>query len=142
MKNGESYRGWFWYLTENYSKLDTDKCGKWMYFFTDQDFAKSICEKAIKEQVCYECKCADLSVQKTESDPICFYLNGDDVAQHKSVIQFMLDNDLIKRTKVGKLYNISFKYNSQTLANKYGEDFKGELKLENFIDLFTGEWIK
>ena len=54
----------------------------------------------------------------------------------------MLDNDLIKRTKAGKLYNISFKYDSQTLANQYGDDFKGELKLENFVDLFTGEWIK
>lgn len=34
----------------------------------------------------------------------------------------MLDNEQIRKTKSGKLYNISFKYASQTYAGKY----KGE----------------
>ena len=31
----------------------------------------------------------------------------------------MLNNGLIKKTKSGKLYSISFKYDSQTYAGKY-----------------------
>jgi hypothetical protein len=40
-----------------------------------------------------------------------------------------------------RFYNISFKYDDQTRAGEYGEDFKGEIKLERFINLDTGEWI-
>ena len=31
----------------------------------------------------------------------------------------MLENGLIRKTKTGKLYNISFKYDSETYAGKY-----------------------
>ena len=48
--------GWCWYLSGEEDKLVMDKCGKWMYFFSDQEFAMQICEKAIAEGVCYECK--------------------------------------------------------------------------------------
>lgn len=51
----------------------------------------------------------------------------------------MLDNGLIRKTKSGKLYSISFKYDSQTYAGKYkGCGFTGEIKLADFVDLETG----
>ena len=59
---------------------------------------------------------------------------------HKKVIQFFLDNDMIQKTKTGKLYNISFKLDDQTRAGEYGEMFQSEIKLEQFLDLYTGEW--
>ena len=59
---------------------------------------------------------------------------------HKRTIAFMLENNLIKKTKSGKLYNLSFKLDNQTRAGQYGSDFKSEIKLSNFIDLYTGEW--
>ena len=55
---------------------------------------------------------------------------------------FMMDNELILKTKTGRLYNISFKFDDQTRAGEYGADFKGVIKLAQFIDLNTGEWIK
>lgn len=55
--------GWYWFLSGEGAKLERHKCGKWMYFFEDQSFAQQICEKAIAEQVCYECKCTDMEVQ-------------------------------------------------------------------------------
>ncbi|MBC3514725.1 hypothetical protein [Ruminococcus bicirculans (ex Wegman et al. 2014)] len=73
---------------------------------------------------------------------ICFYLNGDDIANHKRVLQFMMDNDLIRKTKAGKYYNISFKFDDQTRAGEYGSNFEGKIKLETFIDLTTGKWDK
>jgi len=132
--------GWYWFLSGDEDKLDREKCGKWMHFFTDQDFAISICEKAIEEGACYECKCSDLLLQG-ESGVICFYLNGDDIENHKRVIDFMLKYNLIRKTKAGKLYNESFKFDSQTRAHEYGADFEGKIKLEQFLDLYTGEWI-
>lgn len=133
--------GWFWFLSGKDMLLDKDKCGKWMYFFDDQTFAQKICQKAIDEGVCYECKCSDLELTEEPRGVICFYLNGDDIENHKRVIQFMIANDLIRKTKTGRFYNMSFKFDSQTRAGEYGADFEGKIKLEQFIDLQTGKWI-
>lgn len=137
----ERILGWCWYFTDKAKLLEAHKCGKWMYFFDDQAFAMDICEKAIAENVCYECKCTDMERTGNDSGVICFYLNGDDIEAHHRVIQFMMGNKLIKKTKTGKFYNISFKFDDQTRAGEYGADFEGKIKLEQFIDLYTGEWI-
>lgn len=133
--------GWFWYLSGQEKLLDKDKCGKWMYFFDNQEFAQQICQKAIDENACYECKCTDMEMTMASSGVICFYLNGDDMENHKRVIQFMINNNLIRKTKTGKLFNISFKFDNQTKAGEYGADFEGKIKLEHFINLQTGEFI-
>ncbi len=135
--------GWYFYVAgEAFDKLEKHKVGKWMHFFSDQEFAKNICKKAMEQKVCYECKCTDFEIQNTDSGVICFYLNGDDIANHRRVIEFMKGNDLIRRTKNGRLHNISFKFDDQTRAGEYGSDFEGKIKLEEFIDLNTGEWIR
>ena len=132
--------GWFHYGSDETYKFDYEKCGKWMPRFLDQEYAKSICKKAIDEGICYECKCSVLRPQDRDG-VICIYLNCDDIEGHKRVINFMIENNLIRKTSAGKMYNMSFKLNSQTRAHEYGEDFKAEIKLEDFIDLYTGEWI-
>ena len=71
----------------------------------------------------------------------CFYLNGDDMTAHKRTIQFFLDNGLIAKTRTGRLYNISFKYDDQTRAGEYGDQFRGKITLDQFLNLNTGEWI-
>ena len=121
--------------------LDVHKCGKWMHFFNDQEFAMNMCEKAIAEDICYECKCTDMELTGAETGVICFYLNGDDIENHHRVIQFMMNNKLIQKTKSGRLYNISFKFDAQTHAGEYGTEFEGIIKLAQFVDLNTGEWI-
>lgn len=133
--------GWYWYLSGKEEKLKTETCGKWMYFFDDQELAQDICQKAIDEGVCYECKCTDMEMQAVPTGVICFYLNGDDLENHKRVIRFMLANGLVRKTKIGKYYNISFKFDNQTRAGEYGADFEGKIKLEKFVDLKTGEFI-
>ena len=133
--------GWFWYLSGKEQILDQDKCGKWMYFFSNQSFAQEICQKAIDEDICYMCKCTDFEFENDTKGVICFYLNGDDLENHKRVIEFMIANNLIQKTKTGKFFNISFKFNFQTRAGEYGADFEGKIKLDKFIDLQTGEWI-
>lgn len=52
-----------------------------------------------------------------------------------------LDNDMIQKTKSGRLYGISFKLDDQTRVGGYGESYSGNIKLEQFMDLQTGEWL-
>jgi hypothetical protein len=137
-----NFGGWYWYLSGEESKLEKDKCGKWMYFFNDQAFAQKICEMAIENGVCYECKCTNMEERMTDRGVICFYLNGDDIDNHYRVIDFMIQNDLIPKTKTGRYYNNSFKFDSQTSAGEYGDDFEGKIKLAEFINLETGEHIR
>ena len=133
--------GWIWFLSGKEDILIDDKCGKWMYFFKNQEFAQQICQKAIDENICYECKCTDMETRIESEGVICFYLNSDDIENHKRVIQFMKDNGLIQKTKSGKLYNISFKFDSQTRVGNYGADFERKIKLDQFLNLYTGEFI-
>lgn len=132
--------GWHFYLSGKEKLLEEHKCGKWMHFFKDQEFAMKICQKAIDEDVCYECKCTNMEFTGESTGVICFYLNGDDIENHRKVLKFMLDNNLIQRTKTGKLYNISFKYDDQTRNGEYESDFVAKLKLDQFVDLVTGEF--
>ena len=59
----------------------------------------------------------------------------------REAIEFFIKNDLIRKTKKGKLYNISFKHDTQTLAGEYGDDYHSDIKLEEFVNLETGKWI-
>lgn len=128
---------WVYYVDESEAKkFDNNKVGKWMYFFKDNDFAAKICEKAVADGVVAEAKHSN-----APDGVCCFYLNGDDIENHKRVIGFMLKYDLIRKTKAGKLYNESFKFDSQTRAHEYGADFEGKIKLASFLNLDTREWI-
>lgn len=126
---------WIYYVSDEYKPLSKEKCGKWMYFFENRKFVENICKKAIEEKAIIEAKhSAD------ETGVACFYLNSDDVPGHKKIIEFFLTNNLIRQTKTGKLYNISYKLDKQTRNGEYGEDFKAEIKLDQFVDLITREW--
>ena len=127
--------GWVYYVGETADQLDEHKCGKWMYFFGDVEFAEKICKAAVENGVVAESKHSD-----APEGVCCFYSNGDDVEAHKRTIQFFLENNLIRKTKSGKLYKISFKFDDQTRAGEYGELFQSEIKLDRFLDLTTGEW--
>lgn len=127
--------GWVFYVDEGIVNFDEHKVGKWMYYFDNYEFVSKICEEAVKTSVVCEAKHSD-----AEKGVACFYLNSDDIEGHKKVLQFFIDNNLIRRTKTGRLYNISFKLDDQTRAGEYGSDFKAEIKLDTFINLETGEW--
>ncbi len=127
--------GWVYYLGDD-SELDVDKVGKWMYFFNNRKFVEKICAEVIEQGIVVESKHSD-----AEEGVACFYLNCDDLEGHKKVISYFLENNLIRKTKAGKLYNISFKLDEQTSLLEYGSSFKSEIRLAKFIDLTTGKWI-
>ncbi len=122
--------------------LEEHKCGKWMYFFNDLSFAEDICRKAVLEEAVAECKHnAPGAFDENHRGVVCFYLNADDLAGHRRALAFMLGNKLIRKTKAGKLYNIGFKLDDQTRAGEYGSEFSAEIKLKDFVDLETGEFL-
>lgn len=134
--------GWRYYLDEvNHDSLDVNKAGKWMFFYRGpeaQKFAEDKCRLAVEQNIVCEAKVSDNPVEGVS----CYYLSYDDIAGHKRVIQYFLENNMINRTKTGRLYNISFKLDQQTSAGEYGLDFKATIKLEDFVDLNTGKWLK
>ncbi len=95
-----------------------------------------LCAKTVEKGIVAESKHSNAS-----EGVCCFYLNCDDIETHKKIIKFFIDNNLIRKTKAGKYYNLSFKLDSQTEDGEYGKDFNAEIKLAEFIDLSTGEWI-
>lgn len=134
--------GWIYFVPDNsIPKYSQDKVGKWMYFYRDEDgfeFTKKMCMKAIEAGVTLESKIADNKYQGVA----CFYAEADDLKVQKRIIEFFIQNKMIRKTKAGKFYDISFKLDSQTDANQYGGDYTPELKLSEFINLYTGEWIR
>lgn len=136
-------RGWVFYVNGE-PKFDHNKVGKWMYFFEEKDkeFAAQICEKAVEENIVMEAKhTADEILKYKGTGVACFYIHYDDIDAHKRVLSYFLKNSLIRKTKKGRLYDISFKTDKQTLNGQYGNDFSSEIKLSKFIDLNSGRWL-
>lgn len=130
--------GWVYYINKQKQKeFDDNKVGKWMFFFCDKVFAAEICKRAVFENIVNEAKHSE-----ADKGVCCFYLNIDDIEAHKRCLNFFLENNLIRKTKAGRLYNISFKLDNQTRNNEYGNKFKAQIKLADFIDLNTGKWRK
>lgn len=148
MKTTQSI-AWNRYMNDNYTSFDKDKVGKWMYFFEKKDLEKvsDICKLAIVNNIVQLCKhsnhhgCTCSPYGNGESGVACFYLHFDDIDTHKKVIDFFIENDLIRKTKRGNFYNISFKLDNQTRSNQYGNSFSSSIKLSNFINLESGTWI-
>ena len=126
---------WVFYIGDGANKFEKHKVGKWMYFFGDINIAQRVCRDAVANKVVAESK-----HNNAKTGVCCFYLHYDDIEGHKRVLQFFLANKLIKKTKAGRLYNISFKLDEQTSAGEHGENYSSDLKLDKFINLDTGEW--
>lgn len=112
------------------------------YNFKDVEYVSEICEKAVKEHIVEEAKYTRVKPKDKDTGIVCFYLDIDDLEGHKKIITYMLDNNLIQKTKDGRLYNLSFKLNTQTKSGEYEKEFKAELKLSDLIDLSTGKFLK
>ncbi len=138
--------GWVRYIQED-AKFDPKKTGKWMYHFSnDEDsieYAKSVCKEAVERGIVQTAKHTRFGfIFGPPTGVACFYIHGDDDAAHRRVIAYFLEKGLIRKTKTGKLYNISFKYDEQTREGQYANDFVAEIKLDQFLNLSTGEWLR
>ena len=54
-----NFGGWVFYVSEEAKNLDKHKCGKWMYFFDDEEFVAKICKDAVELGIVAESKHSD-----------------------------------------------------------------------------------
>lgn len=135
---------WINYYAEGceYFNLNSEEIGKWMYYYSGEDgykFAEAVCKDCVELGIVLRAK---HSPKSEERGVVCFYLTCDDIQRHKKLISYFIDNNMIRKTKAGKFYDISFKFNTQTILEQYGQDYVPTIKLSDFIDLNTGKWIK
>lgn len=137
--------GWCWYGTNTFR--ETDNIGKFMTF-VQGDISNEMQElilKAIKQGATPLVKHTDPDMlafnpyAKNGSLAIIWYSN-DEENSLKGLVEFLIDHGLVSRTKTGKYYNISFKYDKQTQNGEYGEKFKPSISLKDIMDLNTGEF--
>lgn len=149
MKIEENFH-WIIYRGDTTNSTD-NKVGKWMYFFKESDDIERIerlCSDAVEQGIV---ECAkhtnpdtlglNPNAKNNDEGVCCFYLNYDDIEGHKKILSYFIKNNMIKKKKTGRFYNISFKLDNQTRAGQYGSDFIAQIRLDKFINLDTGEWI-
>ncbi|PEE42842.1 hypothetical protein [Bacillus pseudomycoides] len=138
--------GWCWYGTNTFK--ETDNVGKFMTYVPDDisDEMQALILKAIKQG-------ATPFVKHTDPDTLAFnpyakngslaiiWYSTDEEKNLKALAKFLVDNDLVPKTKAGKYWKLSFKYDEQTRNGEYGEQFKPSITLEDLMDLNTGEFF-
>lgn len=130
-----SNENWIRYSQTGDWKLSNIKDGgKWMHFYKERDFAKAMIEKALAAGIVKYAKHT-----KGRSGIVCYYVSGTSLSDHYRVINFMLENNLIRLTSNLNYFDVSFKFNGQSWSKEYGPNFEGLIKLSNLIDLATGK---
>ncbi|PAE70579.1 hypothetical protein [Bacillus licheniformis] len=147
-----SYRnlGWCYYginTTQNPAFKETDRIGK---FTTHRkgDLSNEVQElilKAIKQGVTPLVKhtnidTLDLNPRSKDGSWVIIWYSTDEEKALKRLAKFLIDHGFVKKTKSGRYYNISFKYDEQTRNGEYGEQFKPSISLKDLMDLNTGEF--
>lgn len=139
---------WCWYRAENEDK-ENKIVGKFMTFYKgpiDGELQKVILE-ALAEGATPLVKHTNPKTMGLNPNPryrdssTIIWYSSDDKESLQKVVGFLIKNNLIRKTKTGKLYNISFKYDAQTIMGEYGDDFTGVIKLEDLVNLNTGELL-
>ena len=113
-----------------------------MCFFLGDNYpwASSIVEMAVQQGICYTAKCSlPTHLNDRGRGVICLYGEYSDYKFHKRCTQFMIDHNMIQKTKKGLFHNISFKMDWMTLMGIYG--VSGTIHLSDIRNLETGEWI-
>lgn len=131
----------WWYYGESSPK----NVGKFMTFIQGSvsDELQSLVLKAIEQGATTHVKHTNPGsvgmspLAKGDTSVIVWY-SSDDKESLKRLASFMVENGLVPRTKKGRYYNISFKYDIQTTSGEYGANFKSAIKLHDLMDLNTG----
>lgn len=133
---------WKCYRSKGAPAKSPKTVGKWTYQFSDERAAMRICEEALQEGVCLECRCTDISKTKMPTGVVCFYVNGDDVEEHRRVIDFMLAHGLIQKTSAGNYCDLVFKFDDATCIQSRDKNLARRVRLADFVDLTSGEWLE
>lgn len=134
---------WIVYANESAPKIAPGRGGKWICFFErdEEEAANETAQAAVETGVVSEALVPrDCETGKYDSIACCLHIDAADLQAHRRVIQFMLENSLIKKSRTGSYYNNSFKFDKA--GGRGGNDYHTPtIKLADFIDLRTGEFL-
>lgn len=108
------------------------------------DELQQIILKAIEEGVTPLVKHTNLEAiefnpQSKDGSWAIIWYSSDDLQALKRLAKFLVDHNLVRKTKAGRLYNMGFKYDEQTANGEYGENFKPTIAFKDLLNLETGE---
>lgn len=125
--------GWDRYSRDGDWHLKAMKdCGKWTFSFNNKHTAAKLIEAAINSNVCTHGKHT-----LGDGGAVCLYASGSDIDAHSRVIDFMIDNKLLRLTSAYNYADMHFKFNGQSWNKQFGNPYDGLIKLSDFIDLDT-----
>lgn len=147
-KASSSDIGWFWYSNDDANKKD-EIVGKFMTFYKGpvDGNLQNLILKAISEGATPCVKHTNPETMELNPNPkhrdisTIIWYSADDKESLQNLVRFLIENNLIRKTKTGKLYNLSYKYDTQSIMGEYGNNFTGTIKLEDLADLYTGELL-
>lgn len=82
----------------------------------------------------------DFNLRSKDGSWVIVWYSTDEEKALKGLTKFLIEHGLVAKTKSGRYYNISFKYDKQTRNGEYGEQFKASISMKDLIDLNTGEF--
>lgn len=134
---------WFVYRIQDQETptIDPEQSGKWLIAGMDMAEAGALCILAEKVGAARAAKHTINPADPHGKVICCFYINGDSVKEHRRILDFLKRVNALPKKKDGAYCNISFKFDSQTLAGEYGKDFVARYHLSDFMNLETGEFI-
>ena len=124
-------------LNPHYSEFD----GFWQ-IYAPNEFTEDLIQYLVDaiEYGALDSGRVDTSYQR-ESTVCLLHCNSKDRNAMKDILKYLLATNKIPKTQAGKLYNISYKFNAQSQAGLTGDRFVALIKLEDYVDLYTGEFL-
>lgn len=126
--------------------------GEWLVFFSQDsyDYVKEKCHEAVDVGLVKWAKhSTPASLMRNHNGLFALKLEDTDVTfvgdkpvstKHQQVLQWLIKNGFIRKTKSGKYTNIRFKLDSEGKGVHASSDWKG-FTLSDFLDVTTGQAI-
>ena len=108
-------------------QLDEKRSGRWIYFSKDSELGSSLARSAVRKNIVAEAK-----YMRSGAGPVSFYLNADDRENHRTLISWFLEKDLLPKDREGNLREQRFIPDSGAVIGR-------DIVLSDFVDLATGK---
>lgn len=119
------------YYGEKGNDYDLSTVGAWIVPFNNAGTAENICKAAISDTIVAAC-----ARDRADAGFLYFYVDGTSEADQRTLIEWLLQKDLLPRDENGDYIDLPYFYDIQTRT-----DAAPDSRLSDFMDLQTGKLI-
>lgn len=116
------------YYGENGNDYDFSAVGAWIVPFSNAMVAENICKAAISDTVVAAC-----ARDRADAGFLYFYVDGTSEADHRTLIEWLLQKNMLPRDENGAYMDLPYFYDIQTRT-----DDAPDSRLSDFMDLQNG----